>query len=113
MMTKLIKSALILTVALTFFGGAAMADGHGHHKRHHSKWEHGQGYHKKHHGHRHYVQHVYRVEHYNPPRPAYHPPRHISSQPHPLAPRIAFLGPLPVPVPPPPNEVIDYISGRR
>jgi hypothetical protein len=109
MLAKFIKSAIVLAVALTLFGGTAMADNRGHGGHHHHQWHHqSQHYHhaRPDFGHR---GHVYVVP---APRPQHRPHHYQTSSLHPLAPRIVFLGPLPIPVPPPPNEVLDYITGR-
>jgi hypothetical protein len=109
MMAKLLKSVIVLAVAMTFFGGTAMADRwgrdcHNPHKRHH--------YHPRHH------HKVYRHEDYRrpvyvaPPRPHYRQPEYHASSLHPLAPRIVIVGGLPIPVPPPPHEVLDYLTGH-
>jgi hypothetical protein len=108
MLAKNLKSVLVLAVALTFFGGTAMADNRGREDHHSQGWNHhAQGYHhaRPHFGH---SGHVYVV----PPRPHYRPHSYQASSLHALAPRIVFLGPLPIPVPPPPSEVLDYITGR-
>jgi len=114
MMAKILKSVIVVAVALTFFGGTAMADRwdrdyHHHHKRYHSHW-------KQHHKVRARYHHDgYRHERHArvaPPRHDYRQSRHYASQSHPLAPRIVFFGGLPVPVPPPPNEVLHYLTGH-
>lgn len=109
MMAKFLKSVIVVAVALTFFGGTAMADRWGRDCKHPKKWHHYQPkrYHqaRPHYDHRRHVQVV-------PPAPRYRQPRHHASNVHPLAPRILFVGPLPIPVPPPPNEVLDYLTGR-
>lgn len=109
MLAKFLKSVIVLAVALTLFGGTAMADRWSrdcHHpkKRHHYQPKH---HHKvqPHHGHR---GRVYVV----PPRPHYRQPQYHASSVHPLAPRVLFVGPLPIPVPPPPHEVLDYLTGH-
>lgn len=122
MMAKFLKSVIVLAMVLTFFGGTAMADRRGRDYHHPKK---GHRHHLKHHhkgrSHYHYHRHI-RVA---PPRdhhrrhvrvvrqrPTYRQPRYHAADPHPLAPRIVFLGGLPVPVPPPPHEVLDYLTGR-
>ena len=117
MLAKVLKSVIVLAVALTFFGGTAMADRRGR-DRHHQLQKH--HYHMKHHP-RHYKGHphghrppvVYKEYVYvAPPRPHHRPQRYQASSLHPLAPRIVFIGGLPVPVPPPPHEVLNYLTGH-
>ncbi len=138
MIAKSLKIGIVLAVVLAFLGGTAMADGRNR-DRHHKKED--RGYHKshnhntnQHYGKFHRDRHHYRKNHRNKrhyyahhgyghrkhrDRHHYaahsrHNNRHYRYQGlHPLAPRILFLGPLPIPVPPPPNEVLDYMSGRR
>jgi hypothetical protein len=109
MLAKSLKSVIVLAVALTFFGGTAMADRWERNCHHPKKWHH---YHPRHNykAHRH---HDYRRPVYvAPPRPHYRQPRYHASSVHPLAPRIIVVGGLPIPVPPPPNEVLDYLTGH-
>ena len=109
MLAKFLKSVIILAVALTFFGGTAMANGRGRDCGHYKKSHHYQPKHhykaRPHYDHR---RHVYVA----PPRPHYRQPQYHASRLHPLAPRVVFVGPLPIPVPPPPHEVLDYLTGR-
>jgi len=121
MLAKSLKFAMVFALVLAFFGGTAMADNRGRDGHHTAKWERG---HQKHHVYKqpnHYRKH-HQGDHYyarrdyghrNPPRPSVHQPRYQVSKPHPLAPRIVFLGPIPVPVPPPPHEVLGYLAGHR
>lgn len=122
MLAKSLKIAMVLAVVLTFFGGNAMADNRGRDGHHPTKWDRGHQNHQadnwRHHdrdhhqGARHHV--VYRYYGHRHPAPAtYYRPQQRVYTPHPLAPRIVFLGPIPVPVPPPPHEVIGYITGHR
>ena len=123
-MAKILKSVIVVAVALTFFGGTAIADRgdrdyHHRNKRYHSQWKqhhkaHGHYYQKRHHSSGHYRD-SYRHERHArvaPPRHDYRQSRHHASNSHPLAPRVVFFGGLPVPVPPPPNEVLDYLTGH-
>jgi hypothetical protein len=122
MLAKSLKFVMVFAVVLTFFGGTAMADhkGRGGHWKtewdggHYNQHAHPGNHHwaKYRHGdHRHYARRDY-DRHYAPRAPQ-HPVRQSVSRPNPLAPRIAFLGPIPVPVPPSPQEVIGFITGRR
>ena len=121
MLSKSLKFSIVMAVILALFGGTAMADTRGrdnHHaikgdreyQHHHdNKWD--NHYRGRHQGNHYYV---YRdFGHRNLHRPVYHQCRYQISRPHPLAPRIVFLGPIPVPVPPPPHEVLNYITGHR
>ena len=108
MLAKFLKSVIVFAVALTFFGGTAMADRRDRDCRQPQKWHHYQPKHRyeaRHHNHASYVYVAPPVPHY--PQRQYH-----ASNLHPLAPRIVFIGPLPIPVPPPPHEVLDYLTGR-
>jgi hypothetical protein len=121
MLTKSLKFSIVLAVVLTLFGGTAMADSRGRnnhnaikgdreYQHHHdNKW--GNHYRGRHQGNHYYAHRDY--GHRNLTRPVYHHPPYQVSKPHPLAPRIVFLGPIPVPVPPPPHEVLNYITGHR
>jgi hypothetical protein len=105
MLAKFLKSAIVLAIALTFFGGTAMAD----------RWERGRHHSREYHHYHpavrpHYVHRVYVPA--APARAYYRQPQHRTSALEALAPRIVFLGPVPIPVPPPPNEVLDYLTGR-
>ncbi|MEJ2154917.1 MAG: hypothetical protein P8X96_06255 [Desulfobacteraceae bacterium] len=135
MMAKILKSVIVAAVVMTFFGGTAMADRRGRDAHHSKDWVHSNAkrYHKAYH-HDHYRKHVRaerrhnrhirhdryvsrhghdrRHDHYVPKRSHYRKPRYQASSPHPLAPRVVFLGGLPVPVPPPPHEVLDFLTGR-
>lgn len=109
MLAKVLKSVIVLAVALTFFGGTAMADrrgrdGYHHHQKHQYHMKH----HPKHRPHVVYKKYVYVA----PPRPHHRPERYQASSLHPLAPRVVFIGGLPIPVPPPPHEVLDYLTGH-
>ena len=114
---KSLKSVIVLAVALTFFGGTAMADRWGrdyHHppKRHHHYSKHHPKYYKGHrHGHHRYVVHRRNI-YVAPPHPQYRSRRHEASALHALAPRVVIIGGLPIPVPPPPHEVLDYLTSR-
>jgi len=119
----------ILCTALVFLGAGLAAAGDGRHGRggddrgRHERWDHGgrhdrwDGYHR--HGPRgsHYRhdarRHGYYVEKrvYHHPAPRYAPHRHGhgghgDSLARRLAPRVVWLGPLPVPLPPPPHVVL-------
>lgn len=124
MLTKSIKFAMIFAVVLAFFSGTAMAGDRGRGGHHPTQWDRGnqkhhaykwnKHYYKHHRGDRRYYAHHRRVDnHRKPLRAPYHQPERRVSKPHPLAPRIVFLGGLPVPVPPPPHEVLGYIAGHR
>jgi len=117
MLAKSLKTVIVMAVALTFFGGTAMADRWGrdcHHPRkdHHHYSKHHPKYYKGHRrGHRpHIVQR--RIVYVAPARPHYRAQRHEASALRALAPRVVFVGGLPVPVPPPPHEVLEYLTGR-
>ena len=108
-MAKFLKTVIVMAVALTFFGGTAMADRRGRdchqpQKAHHYQTKH----HYKAHRHDNHRRHVYVA----PPAPHYRQPRYHASSVHPLAPRIIIVGGLPIPVPPPPHEVIGYLTGH-
>jgi hypothetical protein len=121
MPSKSLKFSIVLAVVLALFGGTAMADRRGsdnHHavrgdrayQHHHgNKWE--NHYRGRYQGNYYYAHRDF--GHRNLHRPIYHQSRCQISKPHPLAPRIVFLGPIPVPVPPPPHEVLNYITGHR
>jgi hypothetical protein len=109
MMAKFLKSVIVLAVTLTFFGGTAMADRWGRDSHHPQKRQHYQSKHQykapPRYDHRRHVQVV-------PARPHYQQPRYHASNAHSLAPRVVFVGPLPILVPPPPHEVIGYLTGH-
>jgi hypothetical protein len=117
MLAKSLKTVIILAVTLTFFGGTAMADrwGRDYHqpqkRNHHYSKHHPKAYKSHHHRHQRRVVHKEYV-YVAPPRPHYREHRHQTSALHALAPRVVFIGGLPVPVPPPPHEVLDYLTGR-
>lgn len=111
MLIKSLKFAMVFAVVLTFLGGTAMADnrGHqGHPGRQAYKWE--QHYAKHNNGNPYHYRHARR---FSPPREPHRQSAHRISKPNPLAPRIVFLGPIPVPVPPSPHEVLGFIAGHR
>lgn len=110
----------ILCAALVFMGAGLAAAGDGRHGRggddrgRHERWE---GYHRQGPRGGHYRhdarRHGYYVEKrvYLHPAPRYAPPRyghggHGDSLARRLAPRVVWLGPLPVPLPPPPHVVL-------
>lgn len=122
MLAKSLKFAMVFAVVLTFFGGTAMADHKGRDGHGKTEWNGGHAnqhatpgnhHYANHHdgNHYHYAHRDY-GHHYAPRTP--HPPVYRPvSRPNPLAPRIAFIGPIPVPVPPSPQEVFGFITGRR
>jgi hypothetical protein len=121
MLSKSLKYSIVLALVLALFGGTAMADNKARNGYHPKKGNHRYQYHRENkwanqyrqrHPGSHYNTHK-DYGHRNPPRPVYHQPHYQVSKPHPLAPRILFLGPIPVPVPPPPHEVLNYIAGHR
>jgi hypothetical protein len=109
MLAKSLKSAIILAVALTFFGGTAMADRWERNCHQSAKWHHYQPKHNyKAHRHEHYRRPVYVA----PSPPHYRQPQYHASSLNSLAPRIVIVGGLPIPVPPPPHVVLDYLTGH-
>ena len=109
MLAKSLKSVIILAVALTFFGGTAMADRWERNCHQTRNWHH---YQPKHHYKAHRY-HAYRRPVYvAPPRPYHEQARYHTTSLSALAPRIAIVGGLPIPVPPPPYVVIDYLTGH-
>lgn len=121
MLVKSLKVAMVFAVGLTFLGGATMADNRSRDGYHASKWDRGNKKHQvvkrdDHYYQNHQGDHYYATRDYShrkPPPPSIQQPRYRVSKPHPLAPRIVFLGPIPVPVPPPPHEVLGYLAGHR
>jgi len=122
-MARILKSLIVVALAMTFLGGTAMADGRGRDRHHADKWQssHWKHDHYRARHHNHYRRHARAENRYDhrrrhvrvvPSRPDYRHREYRASKPHPLAPRVIFLGGLPVPVPPPPNEVLDYLTGR-
>lgn len=127
MIAKSLKIGIVLAVTAIFFTGTAMAGGrhredrqrhrvHGYHKEyrgkhlHHYRNPHGKRHHRndRHYAHgengkrKHRAKHHYRPEQ----RTRHDGNRNRSNKRHPLAPKIAFLGPIPVPLPPPPHAVL-------
>jgi hypothetical protein len=124
MLAKSLKFAMVFAVVLTFCGGTAMADNHGRMNHSKTQWNGGHPnqhanpvnhhYAEHHDGDHHHYAYTHRDydRHYAPRTP--HPPVYRPVyRANPLAPRIAFIGPIPVPVPPSPHEVIGFITGRR
>jgi hypothetical protein len=109
MMAKILKSVIIVAMAMTFFGGTAMADRRGRDYDHSQKWDHSysRSYHRapayNHHG---------RHDEVVSKRSDYRQPQYHASKSPSLAPRIVFFGGLPVPVPPPPDEVFRFLTGH-
>ena len=124
MMAKLFKSVIVLAVILMFFGGTASAHGRGGDGKHYKKWHrsHRYHYHKARPHHRyHHKRHIHSVRRHDhhrrhghavSRRSEYRQQRYKTAKPHPLAPRLIYIGGLPVPVPPPPHEVLDYLTGH-
>ena len=109
MMAKFLKSVVVFAVALTLFGGTAMADRWDRNCHHPEKWQHHQT--KHHYAARPHYEHRKRV-YVVPSRPHYRQPQYHASSLHPLAPRIIVVAGLPIPVPPPPHEVLNYLTGH-
>lgn len=121
MLNKSLKFAMVFAVVLGFFGNTAMAGDRVRDSRHPGQWERSRDQHAQKWGHsfrnhrqsRHH-EYAYREPYrHSHSQTFYHQPQHQVSKPHPLAPRIVFLGPIPVPVPPPPHEVIGYLTGHH
>lgn len=116
MLSKSLKFSIVLAVMMAIFSGTALADRGGHEARHPGKWD--RGHHHNHHEKK--WDNHYRARHRRPyvrthvvvRHPVYHQKHQVVYKTHPLAPRIAFLGPIPIPVPPPPHEVLNYLAGH-
>ena len=111
MLAKSIKFAIVFAVILTLFGGTAMADNRGRDGHRQTEWNRGHHHQSYERHHQAYAHRSY--NHHKVPRVIHRQPVRRVVKANPLAPRIVFLGPIPVPVPPSPHEVLGYLSGHR